>query len=217
MDTAATASLTISLGVDMPIPFFKYVKAKDHYCLGYFGYCNEYIVQLSYLRPHIEKQLPGMQIHLACKDDTYHLLKGLSNTIPWSVYKDCKRQFGHIKEIGTDMKAHPVLQLMRESKLQFPAPPPIIETNRRCAVWNTAALPTRCIETAGILGLKRLLVEKGYEPIDQTNDIGCVAGVESEFLYTSAIRGLMTYLVPTGIGTELYREMFPNRSVLEKI
>jgi len=199
----------------MPIPFFKYVKSKDHYCIGYFGYCNEYLVQLSYLRPHIEKQLPGMQIHLACKDDAFHLLEKLPNTMPWSSYKDRKREFGHVREIGTDMKNHPILDLMNESELSFPAPPPIATGNNRCVIWNRAMLPTKPVEN--IEGLRKFIQSRGHEIVSHTDEVGCVAGVESEFLYSSAIKGLMTYLIPTGTGTELYRKMFPNRGVLEKI
>jgi len=202
----------------MPIPFDKYLKAKDRYCIGYFGNCAEYIVQLSYLRPHIEKQLTGLEIHLSCKDELYHLLSNQSNTWPWSIYKDTKREFGHVREMTSDLMSHPVLTIMEESSLQFPPPPSIAKPNTRCVLWTKGILPTKNLDPGDIPYFKNKLSIMGYEVvIDQPQGVGCVAGVESEFLYSSAAHGLMTYLIPTGIGTELYRKMFPNRGVLEKI
>jgi hypothetical protein len=42
-----------------------------------------------------------------------------------------------------------------------------------------------------------------------------VIGVENEYLFLAAGMGKDTYLVPTGLGTELYKKMFPENKVMK--
>jgi hypothetical protein len=50
-----------------------------------------------------------------------------------------------------------------------------------------------------------------------SKDAGWVIGVENEALFRAAIDGQRTSLVPTGIGTAVYQNMFPAGEVLKNI
>lgn len=96
--------------------FTNYAKIKDNYCICYFGYSNEYLIQLDTLRPFIEKQYPGLNIYLGCKDDVAHLLSG--KTLKLSHIKSRKSEFAHIRELKYDHQSHPIEQFIKECNIK---------------------------------------------------------------------------------------------------
>ncbi len=59
----------------------------------------------------------------------------------------------------------------------------------------------------------------GYETEINGNleTAGWVIGVENRFIWEAAALGIKTTLIETGIGTNLYRKMFPQNEVISSI
>ena len=79
------------------IPLPEYVKIKDNYCIAYFGFSKEYLVQLRLLRPCMEAAFPGIQIYLCSRDDLTYLFKDEPRTLNKSTLMDNKKQFAYIR------------------------------------------------------------------------------------------------------------------------
>lgn len=65
----------------MAVPLFQYIAIKDKYCIGYFGSDKSLVSDLLKARKVIEKDFPGLQVYIACKDEMIDLLKGVKNII----------------------------------------------------------------------------------------------------------------------------------------
>jgi hypothetical protein len=109
----------------MSIPFTLFSQINNRYCVAYFGHNKEYLIQLSILRPVIEKTLPGIDLHLGCLDQYRYLLDGQERILPLSDLPSKRASFVCIRELKCDLATHPVLQLITESKINLPdmAPP----------------------------------------------------------------------------------------------
>lgn len=200
------------------IEFAKYAKVKDRYCLCYFGPNEEYLLQLKLLKPVVERHFPGIVVGLGCRDDRAHILEGLSEFMKVSEFKAKMDSYGHIREIVYNGASHPILDLVDEcgiSDCTVVGEPPDVHT-RRCVIVTQATYPTKNLEKRQIDILKKTASEAGYDveldtPITRA---GLVMGAESYNLFDAASRGIRTKLVPTGIGTRLYKLMFPFGEVL---
>ena len=190
-----------------------YARIKDNYCICYFGSSDEYLVQLKMLRPAIERQLPGLKLYIGCKDDRAFLLGDCERTMKISEVKARRVEFAHMKELKFDGQTHPVEQLLVEAGVKDWAvgPQPQEDHTNRCVIVTKGNYPTKPLELRQRETLKRIYSEKGYEVEFDTDatTAGVVAGVESFSLFAAAERGIRTQLVPTGVGTRLYKEMFP--------
>ena len=102
------------------IGFEQYAKVKDKYCICYFGYQDEFLVQLRRIKPLIESALPGIQIHLGCKDDKIHLIADC-NPLKLSESKLRRKDYAHIREMSYNGVSHPVKDLLRECGVAIPA------------------------------------------------------------------------------------------------
>ena len=58
------------------------------------------------------------------------------------------------------------------------------------------------------------MTEALITPFDITG-AGVVVGVESPGLFLAAAKGLETHLVPTGVGTRLYKKLCPQGNIIE--
>jgi hypothetical protein len=205
------------------LPYPQYVEIKDKYCLAYSGNCNEYIVQLLYLLNAIEKELPGIKIYVACKKELLYLA-GKFNTdrlVSLDLINDFGKIFAYTRILNCDLKSHPILQLLEESNLTLSfleSVVPISET-RKCVISPKGLLPTKSLEYNVINQLKEMASSEGYdvEIGDDISGAGWVIGVENMALFLAAINGIRTTLVPTGVGTEFYKKLFPKNEVLMHI
>jgi hypothetical protein len=194
-----------------------YAKIKDRYCIGYFGRSNEYLVQLLLLRPNIEKELPGIQVYIACMDEVFHLLDGHPNVLTYSQLRENELNFAYIRNLTCDLQSHPVEVLMEESQIPLsisvPEPPP----GDYCLISPEGVIPTKSLTAQQIDRCRHLARDEGLEVEVGNNFQGAawVIGVENEFLFAAAARGIQTALVPTGLGTKLYQNMFERAEVLE--
>jgi hypothetical protein len=99
------------------MPLSQYAKVKDRYCICYLGPSREVVEHLIAIRPHIEKELPGIDVYLACRDKFLYLAEGVSRIIGQSKLVEKKRQFGYIRELKTQHGQNPVESLLLESEL----------------------------------------------------------------------------------------------------
>lgn len=101
----------------MAFPLPHYAKIKDNYCVVYQGPNNEFITQLLQVRPHIEQQLPGLQVYIACKDELSYLVAGFKRILFISELKARKNEFAYIRHLKNNLRDNPVEQLLKESGL----------------------------------------------------------------------------------------------------
>lgn len=200
----------------MTVAFTDYAKIKDNLCICYVGSCNEYLVQLKFIRPAIEKELPGIKIHICCKDNVFHLIQDSPRIIRYSEIKDKKRDLAHIIDLKCNMQSHPILKLIEESNLTLEHLPIIepVEKTKKCVIFPNGVIPTKSID---VEKLRKICMMKGYTTIvgGSLDGAGWVVGVENEYLYEAGIRGIRTTLIPTGIGTKLYKKLFPKGEIFE--
>jgi hypothetical protein len=98
------------------IAFNKYAQIKDKCCIGYFGYCDDYLKQLRVIRPILEKAFPGLQIYLSCRDGKHDLL-GTDRTLTYQQFREAKEDFACLIELKTNGRNNPVNDLLLEAGL----------------------------------------------------------------------------------------------------
>jgi hypothetical protein len=200
------------------IDFAKYAKIKDRYCLCYFGYSDEYLLLLKHVQPLLERKFPGIQLTFGCKDDKADIFSDCPSILKLSEIKIRREEFGHVRELRFNGKTHPIEDLLDECDIpdwSLVGEPTDVHT-RKCVIVTRGNYPTKDLERHQLEILKRLAKEKGYEAeIDaDIRAAGLVMGVESMSLFKAAASNIRTKLLPTGIGTRLYRKLFPFGEVL---
>lgn len=199
------------------IEFRKYAEVKDNYCLCYFGYSDEYLVQLRLLKPILERQFPGLHICFGCKDDKVDLLSGCGAILTISKVKVDRNNYAHIREIRYNGRTHPIEDLLQEAEIENATVvsgfcPPV---TRKCVLITKGSYPTKSLQQNEIEQIEHRIKKEHFD-IEQNVGItnaSLVVGVESPELFEAAGQGIRTILVPTGIGTNLYRKMFPQNEV----
>ena len=199
------------------IPLPEYVKIKDNYCIAYFGFSKEYLVQLRLLRPCMEAAFPGIQIYLCSRDDLTYLFKDEPRTLNKSTLMDNKKQFAYIREISYKNTIHPVEELMDESEIKIP---PISTEEGNI---GSAVLLTNCC--APVRSLNHYQIKSAIELAELKNctiainepyaNYDWVIGVENEQIYEAAAEGKKVTLIPTGIGENLFKKMFPFAEIIQ--
>jgi len=115
------------------------------------------------------------------------------------------------------MIKHPVLELVEESNLTLEhlKPPKIEKLNLKCAICPKGNAPTQSIDGSKVEKLKKMVTLQGYTAVlDDAENAGWVIGVENEQLFNAATKGVRTTLIPTGLGTDLYKKMFPSAEIM---
>jgi hypothetical protein len=209
------------------IGFEQYAQIKNNYCLCYFGYSDEYLVQLRLIKPTLEQRFPGLTICLGCKDDKIHLLKDSGPLLAISKIKSNRKNYAYIREIRFNGKTHPIENLLTETPFLvektakngvFTAKTADFRLNNRCVIITHGAHPTQPLKPSQTKDLERLAKSQGFEPEVNTDvsNASLVMGVESVGLFEAAAQGIPTKLVPTGLGTRLYRCMFPKGEIFKE-
>jgi hypothetical protein len=196
----------------MSLPLNQYVKVKDRYCISYLGPSKEYIQLLSYLRPAIEAELPGIQIYLCCRKE---FLPNTERVFDLSELNKKKNEMAYIRELTCDLVNHPIEMLINESllKLNYWHPPILkISKGNRYVFCPNGTLPTKSLTSKQVDLIKKKLGP--FEISNNIEDADWVVGVENECLFKAAMLGIRTTLVPTGLGTNLYKKIFPNGEIL---
>ena len=190
------------------IKLSSYSKIKDRYCVCYFGFCNEYIIQLLYLRPRIEAALPGLELYIGCHDRLAPLTDGYEKIVFVSQIEAQKENFAHIRVINYDGSGnHPIQTLLKESSISLPYVRPLQKSSKKCVIYPIGYLPTQPLSPTMLEKVKNHCMQQGYQITIESSmeDVGWVVGVENEYLFKAAFAGIRTSLVPTGIGTQFYQ------------
>jgi hypothetical protein len=220
----------------MSIAFTYYAKIRNNYCISYYGLVPEYVVLLRYLRPYIKKVYPHLRIFISCRDEIMYLLEEESDIIGFSEIHNKKNDFAYIRELTTSIEPpHALETIILESLPNFVPEKLIPHTlSHRCLVCPDGAFPTQSyFDTNKICNY---VESKGYKPTVVGSDIhpgpsqveirpGCdklrllddtdwVIGVENEFIFEAIRRGIRTTLLPSGIGSNLYKLICPRGEIL---
>jgi len=196
------------------ISFTDYAKIANNYCICYFGYADEYLVQLRLLKPLLEKAFPEINIYYGCKDEKTHILGDCERILKLSELKIRKTEFAHISEIKSNGETHPIEDLLIGAGItKFALDIPKATKTDKCVIISSGCFPTKPLEKDRIDRLKKR-TPMHCEIDTDISGAGLVMGVESAALCEAAARGIETVLVPTGTGLRLYKNMFPNLQVV---
>jgi len=216
----------------MTIAFTHFATICNNYCMAYHGLVPEYIVQLRALRPIFKVAFPKLNLFISCRDEFMYLMGDEEGVIPLSQYRDSKHRFSYCREIGTSIEPpHAIFRLVDESipncKIAIEPRQPV---SNRCLICPEGALPTKVFED--VTRLKAYAEQAGYrvkvagsnlhpskaqvdfrpgdgEKLSLVQKADWVIGVENEFLFEAVRLGIKTTLVPTGLGTSLYKFLCP--------
>lgn len=102
----------------MGVPFTQYLESKDNYCLGYFGEDKDFLNKILDARRYIERELPGLQVFIACKDVFQEIVENRANIILESKMTEYKGKMAHFCKLEEkeDLKS-----LLLESKIPIPS------------------------------------------------------------------------------------------------
>jgi|TARA_Y100000034_G_scaffold104871_1_gene131721 hypothetical protein len=197
------------------VPAHHYSVIKNRYCIAYFGPMAEYIIQLNALFPIIEKQFPKLEMYLAIRNELLYLIENRKRVILKSEIPEFKDRIAYFREVKLDFYNHPILKILEESNIKIPKNsfPINKEPSVKCViVTHGINPPTQSLNEEQIKKLHDMCQAEGYQVEIDSNieNAGWVVGVESPKLYKAGARGIKTSLVPTGIGTKLYKMMFVN-------
>ena len=167
----------------------------------------EYLLILSYLRPAIEAELPGIQIYLHGKDE---LLPPGERILGESADLT---QVAYVRKLECDFKNHPVELLLNESNIQLTYwTPPQRRFGDGCFLCPEGIMPTKSLTSRQIE-----LAKCQIGPVNVANNFknaGWVVGVEGPILFQAAMLGIRTTLIPTGLGTSFYKKLFPTGEIM---
>lgn len=177
-------------------------------------------MQLLYLRPYIEEQLPGLEIYLCFRQDVEYLVQNHARILYQNEITDKKRDFAHIKILQCNMKQHPILELFSEAQLEIPCFAKQHENyqNKPCIISTNGVTPTRSLNNKEIEIVKALCIHEGFTKgeIIVNGDIstaGLVVGVENEHLFLAGFNGVKTVLIESGLGNDFYAKLFRGKII----
>ena len=212
---ASTATLISFWVLDM-IPLPEYAKIKDNFCIAYYGYNKEYLVQLRLLRSTIEEAFPGIKIYLCSRDELTYLFKQEPRTLSKSELWTNKNQFAYVREISYKNAGHPVENLLAESDVKVV---PIFNENStigKPVLLTKSITPTRSLSHTQIQSATEHAKSKGFDVNinDSWENYDWIISVENEYLYEAAAAGKKVTLISTGIGENLFKSMFPKGEII---
>ena len=201
----------------MTLPLPDYDKIKDNYCISYFGNNKEHLIQLKLLRPMMEKTFPGVNVYLSCRNEHLYLLEGEPRIISKTELNDKKHLFGYVRELLCDLESHPIEEFMAESEIPYePISYPKTKPSGNCVLLTNGIIPVNCLTADQIQSAINYIRNKGcnYEINGSIENADWVMGVENEDLYLAASKGKHAVLIPTGLGENIFKNMFTNIEVI---
>jgi len=99
------------------MPLEQYAKVKDKYCVCYFGPSPQHLAQLVAVRPYIEAELKGIEVHIGYRNDLLYVVEKEERIVAQSKIKERKLEFGYIRELRHNPNDHPIEFFLTESNL----------------------------------------------------------------------------------------------------
>lgn len=201
----------------MTVSYNNYLSVKNKYCVGYFGVFNEFVLQLIHLLPVIEKQLPGIDLYIAGKNEISTVIQHPKLVLEKNLNK---KSYAFYRELKFDNIDHPVEAFIEESGLNITVKKEIVvPVSKKCVLITSNLPPVKSLDKSKIEKIKSFAMREGFDVEENGNldEAGWVIGVESEKLCLAAMKGIKTSLVPSGLGTSLLEKMFKNLERLESI
>lgn len=190
------------------------------------------------IRKQIQRQYPELRIFIACSDNLFFWIENEPDVIRQSEIKDRLTEFAYIRQIETSSGSnHPLLEILTESNINI-QPIPIRKLQRQfgnCLICPNGSYPTQPMPNvekyksyARQHGFNPVIVgsdthqtykafdinPSGHDKLAVINNADWVIGVENEYLFTAGIQGVPVSLVPTGIGTNLFKALFRTGEIL---
>lgn len=188
-----------------------FIRVRNKYCCCSFGNNNDYILMLKHIRPYVEASLPGLQMHIACRDESFYLLQDEPRVTPKSGFD--KNNYSFVREVRPDASAHPIQKMLDESQI----PIPTIRSSsshptHKVYVSIQSLYPCRPVPDRKRESIVREIESSGRrccmdEPYD---GVSSVVATEGELLMAACLAGADCALLDTGVGGRLMRSMFPS-------
>ena len=200
----------------------EYAKIKDNYCVAYLGHSKEYVVQLRLARPFVERELPGTQVFICCRDEYMYLLNGEERILAKSELQSKRSGFAYVRELLCDMRSNPVEQLLSESDIPYGevANPRYEPCDAKvCRVFHFGQAPVRSLDGGELQRLinyaeRRFPGRVSVETGGRISEGEWVLGVECDSVWEAASKGMPATLVSTGFGENMFRKMFPKCEIM---
>lgn len=172
---------------------------------------------LKFLRPYIEQQFKGIQIYLACKDESFYLLADEPRVVKKSFFD--KNDYCYVRNIVINMEKmiHPVHELFIESDIKIPKFEITSGINSNHAIIMTKGItPTKSLSNTEVEKIKKFCDLKGWTyDIDNFTSQNChIISVENEFFAKNILSGKKCILIDSGLGTNFYKSIFMNLEVI---
>jgi hypothetical protein len=198
------------------LPLVEYMKIKDNYCISYQGAAKDFLMLLKLLRPSMEAKFPGTQIYISCKDEYTYLFDDEPRIITRSELQERRKQFAYIRELGYKTDENPIEKFMSESGIEIPKICDNSKQNSAAVLLPHGNFPNRSLNHKQIKEVTEYVRSQGCElAINKPHEsFKWIISVENEFLYQAASSGKRVTLIPTGIGENLFRSMFPDGEIL---
>lgn len=191
--------------------FNNFIRVRNKYCCCSFGNNNDYVLMLKHLRPHVEASLPGLQMHIACRDESFYLLQDEPRVTPKSGFD--KNNYSFVREVRPDASDHPIQKLLEESKI----PIPIIRSSsptptQKVYVSVQSLYPCRPMTDRERDSIVREIEASGRKCCHDAayDGVSSVVATEGELLMAACLAGADCTLLDTGVGGNLMRSMFPS-------
>ena len=198
------------------ISLTEYAKIKNKYCIAYFGHSKEYIIQLRLLRPLMEKKFPDIEIYLSSKDDMTYLFRNEPRTLSKTDLLENKKQFAYINEISYNGKNHPIEKFMEDSEIKIEPIVSEVSNFGNAVLFSQGSYPNKKLCYNKIKSIINYVESRNCKvDINQPfENYSWVIGIENEQVYEAAALGKKITLIPTGIGENLFKMMFPCTEIL---
>lgn len=191
------------------------------------------------MREQIQKQYPELRIFIACSDKLFFWIENEPDVLKQSEIKERLTEFAYIRQIETSSGVnHPLLELLTESNVKI-HPIQINKLQKKsgnCLICPNGSYPTQPMPDvekykayARQQGFNTIIVGSDthqtykyfdinpsfHDKLTIINDADWVIGVENEYLYSAGLIGTPVSLVPTGIGTNLFKALFRSGEILK--
>ena len=156
--------------------------------------------------------------YAGCRDESVNVLSTKDKILPISELRIKKNQFAHIKELKYEEGCHPIEQILHSCDIEdfTITPEPIQNSTTKAVIVTHNTYPTDPMKDKHIEIARRIAESKGFEVEigEEWENAGLVIGVESVPFLRAGIAGIPIILADTGIGRNLYQNMFPYMEIL---